>query len=345
MEQIRVGVIGTGRMGQNHCRVYSSLRFAALAGVCDQNQEVGHSMANKYGSRYFADLDDMLEHVDAVSIAVPTPGHFALAMRCLERGAHVFVEKPITETLPQAEALTAAAERSGLVVQVGHIERFNPTYVELQNVLDGMTTVAVNFKRLSPYVGSNLDVDVVLDLMIHDLDLVLDMIGHEPVTLTAHGITASDGAVDHALVSLPCAPGPLVTLTASRLTEQKVRLIEVTTLEAYVLADLLDKSISVHRSMTGEYLNQNQRSVKYRQESLVERIHVPAAEPLLLELQHFIDCVQHGKTPLVTARHGMRALRLATQIRQELHGHMADFTMRLSKRHGVVSLPKMSQAA
>jgi len=301
-------------------------------------------MAANYDIRFFADIDEMLQQVDAVSIAVPTPFHFEIAMRCLEKGIHVFVEKPITESMIQAETLTAAADQSGLVVQAGHIERFNPTYLELQNVLEGMTTVAVNFKRLSPYVGSNLDVDVVLDLMIHDLDLVLNMIGQEPKTLTAYGITASGGAIDHAVVSLSFTAGPIVTLTASRLTEQKVRLIEVTTLEAYVLADLLDKSVSVHRSMTGEYLNQNQRSVKYRQESLIERIHVPAAEPLFLELQHFVDCVLNRKTPLVTAQHGLRALRLATQVRHALYENMADFSLMLGTKVDAMNLPRIPQS-
>jgi predicted dehydrogenase len=185
-----------------------------------------------------------------------------------------------------------------------------------------MTVLAVNFQRLSPYTGSNTDVDVVLDLMIHDLDLVMDLVGAEPVTLEARGLAAFSGAIDHAQVTVQFERGPLLSVTASRVTEQKVRKIEATALEAYVDGDLLNKAVSVHRSMIGEYLSQNHRGVKYRQESVVERIHVPSAEPLFLELQHFVDCVRHHTPPLVTAEHGLRALRLAMRIRQSIHSRL-----------------------
>jgi predicted dehydrogenase len=261
-------------------------------------------------------VDELLEEVQAVTIAVPTPAHAALATRCIERGVHVFLEKPITQTVEEAEALVGLAERSGLVVQVGHIERFNPAYAELKNVIAEMTPLAINFRRLSPYAGSNMDVDVVLDLMIHDCDLLLDLAGRAPQELHAAGISAFSGSLDHVTASLRATSGPLVTVTASRLTEQKVRQIEVTSLEAYIVADLLHKTVAVHRSMVGEYLPNALRSVKYKQETIVQSIHVPTAEPLFLELQHFVDCALTGTLPLVTAAHGAQALRLATSIQQ-----------------------------
>lgn len=332
MEQVRIGVIGTGRMGRNHCRVFSILRHATLVGICDQNPTVGRNVAREYGVPFFPNIDELLPHVDAVSLAVPTPLHFDLARRCIERGVHVFVEKPITESIEQAGELARLATQSSLVVQVGHIERFNPTYTELKNVLEDITPVAINFQRLSPYVGSNTDVDVVLDLMIHDLDLALDLAGEMPTSMSASGITALSGAVDHAVVVMQFERGPLLTLTASRLTEQKVRQVEVTAMEAYVLADLLNKSVGVHRSMVGEYLNGSQRGVKYRQESVVERIHVPIAEPLYLELQHFIECIRTDREPLVTARDGALALDLAHRVRQGLHDHLLDAASLQSKQ-------------
>lgn len=332
MEQVRVGVVGTGRMGRNHCRIFSILRNATLVGISDQNPAVGRNVAREYAVPYFPNIDELLPHVDAISLAVPTPLHYGLALRCIEQGVHVFVEKPITESLDDAGELVLAADRSDLVVQVGHIERFNPTYTELKNVLEDLTPLAINFQRLSPYVGSNTDVDVVLDLMIHDLDLALDMVGEMPTSITASGITALSGAVDHAVVGLRFPQGPLLTLTASRLTEQKVRQVEVTALEAFVQADLLNKSVAVHRSMVGEYLNGgSQRGVKYRQESVVERIHVPIAEPLYLELQHFVESIRTRRQPLVTARDGALALELAHRIRQELRGQLLDAASLRSK--------------
>jgi len=324
MERIRVGVIGTGMMGQRHCRVYSAQRRAQLAGVFDAAQALGRQVARQYEARFYETVDDLLEQVDAVSIVTPTPSHFDLALRAIERGIHVLVEKPITETVEQAEALTRAAEAGraadggGLVVQVGHIERFNPTYIELKNVLDSLTPLAVSLRRLSPYEGSRTDVDVVLDLMIHDTHLVLDMMGREPAGVSANGLTAFSGAIDHAVAQLSFDAGPLLTMTASRVTEQKVRSIEVTAMEAYLECDLLNKSIAVHRRTIGEYVNCNHPGVKYRQESLVERIQVPNSEPLMLELEHFVNCVIERREPLVPARSGLDALRLAAAIREQI---------------------------
>jgi predicted dehydrogenase len=302
-------------MGQRHCRVYSALRRAQLVGVSDANPEVGYRTAQQYQVPFYEQTDDLLAHVDAVSIVTPTPLHFEVAMQCLARGIHVLIEKPITATVEQAERLSQAAETSHLVVQIGHIERFNPTYAELQNVLEDLTPLAINFRRLSPYQGSNTDVDVVFDLMIHDLDLTLNLIRPEPASVYAYGLTAFSGAIDHAVAHLGFESGPLVTLTASRVTEQKVRSIEVTSIEAYVEADLLNKSIRVHRRTIGEYFSSN----KYRQESIIESIHVPGFEPLLLELQHFVDCIAEGKAPRVPAWDGLNTLRLASTIQDTIH--------------------------
>lgn len=319
---VKVGVIGVGRMGQRHCRVYANLRGAQLAGVADANPELGRHVAQQYEVPYYADMEALLDTVDAVSLVTPTPAHFDLARRCLERGVHVLVEKPITATLAQAEALTAAAEASGKVVMVGHIERFNAAYIELKNVLETLTPLAVNFRRLSAFAGSNTDVDVVLDLMIHDANLVLDLMGAEPARVDAYGLTVVSGTIDHAVVNLGFAAGPLASLTASRVTEHKVRRIDVTAREAYVECDLLDKSIYVYRATIGEYLPHNHRGVKYRQESVVERIQVPIFEPMFLELQHFIECVTEGKPPLVSARDGLRALSLAERVSRQIHADL-----------------------
>jgi predicted dehydrogenase len=324
MEIVRVGVIGVGTMGQRHCRVYSNLRHAQLVGLLDANLETGYQVAKQYGVTAFEQMDDLLECVDAVSLAVPTPLHFDFAVHCLARGIHVLIEKPMTETIDQAEKLTRIAEGSGLVVQVGHIERFNPTYTELKNVLDDMSVLAINVRRLSAYLGSNTDVDVILDLMIHDIDLLLDLVGTEPTSVSAYGLTAFSGVADHVVAHLRFATGPLASVTASRVTEQKVRCIEVTAREAYIEADLLNKAISVHRRTSGEYLNQNRRGVKYRQESLLERIHVPTFEPLFLQLQSFVDCVLQNRPSIVSVRDGLRALRLAVAVRDSLEESWID---------------------
>jgi predicted dehydrogenase len=318
MEHVRIGVVGAGRMGQRHCRIYANLRHAELAGICDLDRQAGEAAARQYDVPFYEQLDDLLEHVEAVSLVVPTPAHCDLALRCLERGIHVLIEKPIAETLEQAERLARAAEASGRVMLIGHLERFNPAYMELRNVLEQMSTLAVNFRRLSPYEGSNQDVDVVLDLMIHDTNLVLDLMGREPAAISAHGLVVFSGFIDHALAQLSFDHGPLVTVTASRVTEQKIRTIDVTAKEAYLECDLLNKHILAHRQTIGEYLMHNHPGTKYRQESIVERIQVPIFEPLFLELQHFVDCILRGRRPLVSARDGLAALRLAMDIREAI---------------------------
>ncbi len=318
MEQVRVGVIGTGRMGQNHCRVYSNLKNTKFVGVCDVNAERGKETAATFEVSYFRDVDSLLENVDAVSICTPTPQHFELVMRCLERNIHVLVEKPFTESLEQAQALKAAAEANPkLILQVGHIEMFNPTFTELRKVLEEMSPLAINFNRLSPFQGSNVDVDVILDLMIHDIGLVVNLFTGEPLSLAAYGFSVFSDTIDHGLAVLRYPPDVLVSLTASRVTEEKVRSISVTTREAFIEADLLNKNISVHRRTLGDYIN-HKNGVKYRQESLIERIVVPAREPLFLELQDFVNCVIEGRTPLVTAADGYNALRYVLVLRDQI---------------------------
>jgi len=316
MNELRAGVIGVGRMGQRHCRIYANLRQTRLAGVCDVDATRGRMVASEYDVPYFDRVDDLLDRVDAVTLATPTPQHYDLAMRCLEHGVHLLIEKPVTETLEQAEILCRAASSSGLVVQVGHIERFNPAYIELKHVLEDCQTLVVNVRRLSAYAGSNTDTDVVFDLMVHDLDLIRDLLAREPDGLTAFGLTAFSGMVDHAVARLRFDGGPLTTLVASRVTEHKVRSIEVCAADAYVECDLLDKTISVHRCTVGEYLNNGHSGVKYRQESIVERIQVPAMEPLFLELQSFADSILGAKPAIVSVLDGYRALELAMRIRR-----------------------------
>lgn len=321
MDRIKTGVIGLGRMGQHHCRVYASQREAELVGLFDINPQVTRDFCTKYDVPIYEKLDDLLEQVDAVSIATPTATHFDLTMHCLEKKVHVLVEKPVTDSIANAEHLARAVENSGLVVQVGHIERFNPTYMELKKVIESFKVLAINFRRLSPYRGSNKDVDVVLDLMVHDLDLCNDLMGREPTAISAFGLTQFSDSSDHVVAQLFYSKGPLITLTSSRVTEEKIRSIDVTTPDAFLEADLLKKGISVNRCSFGEYSDQNPNGVKYRQESLVEHILVPNVEPLVLEINHFLQCIRRKTTPCVSVFDGLKALRLAQQICDLVNNH------------------------
>ena len=315
MGTLRLGVVGVGRMGQRHCRVYDNMRKIHLAGIHDTDAGLGSQIAQQYEVPFFSNFEAMLSEVDAISIATPTKVHFEVAKLAIERGVHILIEKPVTENLEQALAIVEMVEHKDIIVQVGHIERFNPAYIELKNVIDSLSPIAINFYRLSPYKGSNKDVDVILDLMIHDTNLVYDLCGKEPYQINANGVMVYSSLIDHAQANISYDQGPLVSISASRVTEHKVRLIEVIAREAYVRCDLLNKNISIRRSTVGEYLNNSKPGVKYHQESIVEWINVPAIEPLVLQQQHFVDCITEGKTPLVTARDGYNAMKLAVNIR------------------------------
>jgi predicted dehydrogenase len=313
MEVIRIGVIGAGVMGERHCRVCANLPRVELVGVADPAEAHGRQVADLYETTYFSDHQALISQVDAVTIAASTPVHYRLATECLKRGLHVLVEKPITETIEQARQVVHMADERGLVLQVGHIERFNPAYIELKHVIEDMTLVGINMRRLSPFDTSNTDVDVVRDLMIHDLDLAVDLVGLDIEGVHAWGRSINTGAIDHAVASVSFKDGPIVTLFASRVTEQKVRAIEVIAEGAYIEADLLNKSVMVHRRTLPRYLD-NHNITSYRQESVIERIHVPMFEPLMLELRHFVDCVRENCPSQVPGSDGLRALELAETV-------------------------------
>jgi len=318
MKHLRTGVIGLGRMGQHHCRVYASQRESRLTGLFDIDSQITRELSLRYGVPAYQNLDDLLDQVDAVSIATPTPTHYDLVMRCLEHDVHVLVEKPVTETLEQAEELARAVEKSSLVVQVGHIERFNPTYLELKKVIEDLNVIAMDFRRLSPYQMSTTDVDVVLDLMVHDLDLSNDLMRREPDSISAYGLTPFSIGFDHVVALLCYANGPMVTLTASRVTENKIRTVVVTAEKAFIEADFMNKHISVYRCSLGKYTDQKLNGVKYHQESIIERILVPTVEPLASEINHFLQCITQNCMPCVSIFDGLKALQLALQIRDSV---------------------------
>jgi predicted dehydrogenase len=236
-------------------------------------------------------------------------------MEALDQGVNVLIEKPLTETLEQGQQVVARAKENNLILQVGHIERFNRAYTQLKHVIDGKRLIAVNVRRLSSFDASNTDVDVIRDLMIHDLDLIGNLLGHQFESLHAWGRSISTDAIDHAEAIFSYKDGPIVTLVASRITEQKVRSIETIAEGAYIEADLLGKSLMIHRRTFPQFINE---AGTYRQESVIERIHVPMQEPLMLELRHFLECVGEGNPSSVPGQDGLYALDLADQITQQI---------------------------
>lgn len=313
---IRVGVIGVGNMGQHHTRVLSMLKDVELVGVADVNVERGLDTASKYRVRFFEDYREMLNHVDAVCIAVPTRLHHSVGMTCLQAGVHVLIEKPIAASISEAESLVNAAAEAQVILQVGHIERFNPAFQELSKVLKTEELLALEAHRMSPYSDRANDVSVVLDLMIHDIDLLLELAGSPVVRLTASGSRASDsGYLDYVTAILGFANGIVATLTASKVTHRKIRSIVAHCRGSLTEADFLNNEILIHRQTTANCMT-DYGQVLYRQDGLIEKVYTSNIEPLHAELEHFVHCVRGGNQPSVGGEQALKALRLASLIEQ-----------------------------
>lgn len=313
-EILRVGVIGVGNMGQHHTRVLSLLKDVELVGVADVNVERGLDTASKYRVRFFEDYRELLNLVDAVCVAVPTLLHYAVGMTCLEAGVHVLMEKPIAASISEAESLVNAAAETNRILQVGHIERFNPAFLELSKVLKTEELLAVEAHRMSPYSNRANDVSVVLDLMIHDIDLLLELVASTVVKLTASGSSASgSGNLDYVTATLGFANGIVATLTASKVTHRKFRSIVAHCKNSLTEADFLNNEILIHRQTTANYVT-DYGQVLYRQDGLIEKVYTSNIEPLHAELEHFVNCVRGGNQPSVGGEQALKALRLASLI-------------------------------
>jgi len=316
VEPIRIGVIGVGNMGQHHTRVLSLLKDVELIGISDVNVERGLETASKYRVRFFENYHDLLPHIDAICIAVPTRLHHSVGMDCLKAGVHTLIEKPIAASILEAESLVNAAAEFNCILQVGHIERFNPAFQELSKVLETEELLALESHRMSPYSDRANDVSVVLDLMIHDIDLLLELVGSPVVKLTASGSRAEDsGYLDYVTATLGFANGIVATLTASKVTHRKIRNIVAHCKGSLTEADFLDNEILIHRQTTANY-TADYGQVLYRQDGLIEKVYTSNIEPLHAELEHFVHCVRGGDQPSVGGEQALKALRLASLIEQ-----------------------------
>jgi predicted dehydrogenase len=310
--RIRVGVIGAGSMGRNHLRIYDSLRDVELAAVADPDRAARDDAAERFGVRTFADHRDMLDQVDAVTVAVPTALHHAVALDCIAAGVHVLVEKPIASSSAQGEVIVRAAADRGVVLQVGHVERFNPAVIEVQRMLRDEQLIAIAAKRLSPPTPRVTDIDVIFDLMIHDIDIALGLSGSHFATLSSVGRPDAPAPLDHVTAHGRLESGVIVELTASKVTHETLRRLEVTTESSYVTVNYLNRDISVSRraAITGERSD----SYAYTRQASLARPHAPDVEPLRQELVHFLSCVRTGQKPVSSGETALEAMRVAETI-------------------------------
>ncbi|QLG60392.1 Gfo/Idh/MocA family protein [Halorarum salinum] len=307
-EPLRAGVIGVGSMGQNHARVYDEIRPTTLAGVFDVDDGRAETVAREHGTAAMS-LPDLFEAVDVVSVAVPTEYHFEMAREAIEHGVDVLVEKPFVATPDEGEELLALAERAGVTVQVGHIERFNPAVVALREFVDDLDVISVSAERLGPPLEREIDDSVVMDLMIHDVDIVLDLVEGELASIDAVG--TEEGR--YASANLAFDSGVVGHLTASRVTQEKVRGLTISARDCRVKVDYIDQTVEIHRASAPEYLRE-EGNVHFRHENLVERVTVDRREPLKEELRSFADAAANGTEPVVTGEDGLRVLEATSTI-------------------------------
>ncbi|HKN85333.1 MAG TPA: Gfo/Idh/MocA family oxidoreductase [Nitrospiraceae bacterium] len=307
MQKLRVGVIGVGHLGQHHARLYAALPLSTLVGVTDQDSKRGQVIADKHRVRFYSEVAALLREVDAVSIAVPTSAHHAVAKLSLDAGVHVLVEKPITVTLAEATELIELAHRRACVLQVGHIERFNPAIRAVRSQINRPGFIECH--RLSPFGERGTDVDVVLDLMIHDLDMVLSFHPGTVEEVRAAGVPVLSSTIDIANARIAFTSGCVANFTASRVSTMRMRKLRLFQRDSYLSVDYQARQAAILRRQLGT----NQRP-----EIFVEPAKTTDDEPLKLELEAFLHAIVSKAPPVVSGEDGAAALALAHQVLESI---------------------------
>ncbi len=307
MKPFRAGVIGVGHLGQHHARLYASLPGAQLVGVLDQSVERAQVVADLHGARVFRTVDELLPQVDVVSVAVPTSGHYAVAKSCLQAGKHLLVEKPIAVTPGEAQELVELAKQRGCCLQVGHSERFNPVMTLMRPKIE--KPVFIECHRLSSFSERGTDVDVVLDLMIHDLDLVLSLNPGPVEEVRAAGVAVLSSSIDIAHARIQFRSGAVANLTSSRVSTNKMRRLRIFQRDNYLSIDFQTRQGMICR-----------RSAQAGERPNVDVTHLQGGEeePLKLQLESFLHAVDTGTRPVVSGEDGAAAVAVAYQVLQAI---------------------------
>jgi predicted dehydrogenase len=325
--RMRAGVVGAGHMGQYHARVYAELWDVELVGVADVDGDRASAVALQYDTLAFKDHHDFIGRVDVASVVVPTEHHFAVARDLLEAGVGVLVEKPITPTLDEARELFALARRTGTVLHVGHVERFNGAVQELKKIVEN--PILIESRRLGPFAPRVQHDTVVMDLMIHDLDIVLNLVESLPVKISAFGSAVATPVADVANVQLAFASGTIATITASRATEEKIRTLAITQPDAYIVLDYLTQDIQIHRRAAQE-ATPARESIRYRQASFVEHLFVHKDNPLKLEIIHLlraVDRARAGEPVDLAETENLKSLGMALELERMIREGRSEVTL------------------
>ena len=313
---LRLAVVGAGIMGANHARVSMGLRDASVAWVVDPDEAKGKPLAGLVAAQWSPELAPVLGELDAAVVAAPSPLHRPIAMELIDAGVHVLVEKPIATSVEDARAVVDAAAAKGVILAVGHVEAYNPAVWELDTVVDA--PIHIEATRVSPFSPRVVD-DVILDLMVHDLEIVLRLAGAPVDQVAAFATSVRTETADLACALLRFENGATANVTASRLGQNKIRELRITQPKDFVVVDLVRQDVTISRVDHSEFVSAE--GARYRQSGVMEIPFLERrGEPLFLELSHFVECVLNGAEPRVSGRHGLAALDLAVRVREAASG-------------------------
>ena len=319
MSKVKVGVVGVGRMGKYHVGILSELPEVELTTVVDIDSKSRKVIEENYGTPSFENYKDIYGKVDAAVVAVPTGLHFPIAKDLLNAGIHVLLEKPCANNLDHARELFQIAEDKALILHVGHVERFNGAVQELHKIVD--SPVFVECKRTGPFTDRIKDDGVVLDIMIHDIDIILNLIQSRVTKTFVLGASIFSTKDDLVNAQLEFENGCIANIIASRASQNQIRTLSVTQKDSFVVLDYTDQEIYVHRQSSSEH-KLSKDSLRYKQESLVERIFVHKDNPLKLELKHFLDCVTNGSPRKVAIDNELYSLEVALNILSQFNSNL-----------------------
>ena len=318
MNKVRAGVIGVGRMGRYHVRVYSELFNTDLVGIVDLDSKKGNDIAERYNTLSYTDYKQLFNKVDIVSICVPTSLHYKIARDFLEAGINVLLEKPISDNMDNAKVLFRIAADKGLTLHIGHVERFNGAVQELKKIVKD--PILIESRRMGPFDSRIQDDGVVMDLMIHDIDIILNLVNSEVDTINVMGSSVFSDKDDLANVQICFKDRCIANIVASRVTQNKIRTMAITQKDAYVFLDYTDQDIHIHRQASSEH-RLTKEELRYKQESFIERIFVHRDNPLKLEILHFIDCSTNGTPRSIPIDKELMSLSVALEVVEKFKGN------------------------
>lgn len=322
-ENIKVAVIGAGMMGKNHIKTYKSMQGIELVGVYDVFSQAAEAAAQAFGIKAFSSMEEVAKNVDAVSVVTTSVTHADVGEFFMNRGVHCMMEKPLATTQEGCMRLINAAKNNNVVLMVGHIERFNPAVEQMGKLLSDTSKIrSLTAQRMSAASGRITDVDVAMDLMIHDVEVIQSLVKSPVINVQAASVKTAESPLgkDYISALLEFENGATANITASRITQSRVRTLTVTTDTNYIDMDFINQSINVHTQGRMPYVNQEEipEWMNYGLKGSVEQLFIPTNQPLLAELNHFVKCVRGEALPRVNGEQALEALRVIWEVEEKL---------------------------